>query len=163
MLLLRPRCWPPRGRRAGATVVEFALIGPMLLVLVLGFAVLATGVYRYQQIAYLAREGTRYASTHGAQYRADNRLPPGDQATWTQEIRDQAILPQSTALNPQQVTVTASWSTGNNQANAGASTTSFQSTTPNTVTVTVTYRWVPEAFIPGYFILRSTATAPMAY
>ncbi len=29
------------------------------------------GIYRYQQVASLAREGARYASVHGSQYAAD--------------------------------------------------------------------------------------------
>jgi Flp pilus assembly protein TadG len=163
MLLPGPTSWRCRRHRAGTTAVEFAVIGSAVVLLLLGFAVLVPGVYRYQQVAYLARAGARYASTHGAQYRADNRLPPGDQTTWTQEIRDQAILPRMTALDPSRLTVTASWSAGNNQANAGNSTTAFRSTVPNTVAVTVTYEWHPEAFFGSQFTLTSTATVPMAY
>src|SRR5262245_32985088 len=133
MLLKRPMRLQTYQRRAGTTVVEFAVIAPIVFLLLIGFAVLALGVYRYGQVAYLAREGARYASTHGEQYRADNRLLVGDQATWTQAIRDQAILPHCTALDPLQLTVTASWSAGNNRANSADSTTAFRTTVPNTV------------------------------
>ncbi len=149
--------------RRGATVVEFALVAPLVMLLLLGFAVLAVGVYRYQEIAYLAREGARYASTHGAQYRADNRLSAGNSTVWTQEIRDTAVLPKASALDPEYLTATANWSAGSNWANAGDASTSFSSTVKNTVTVTVTYQWFPESFWIGPVTLQSSATAPTAY
>ena len=68
-------------RRIGATTLEFAIVAPIALLFLIGGVNLALGVYRYQQIAYLARAGARYASTHGAQYRADNRLSVGN-AIW---------------------------------------------------------------------------------
>jgi Flp pilus assembly protein TadG len=152
-----------RHLRKGAALVEFAFVGSVTLLLLIGFAILAAGVFRYQQVAYLAREGARHASTHGAQYRADHRLPVGNPSTWTQEIRDQSVLPHSTALSPGKLTVDAAWSAGDNRANAADSTTEFTTTISNRVTVTVVYAWSPEAFLAGPITLRSTATMPMAY
>jgi Flp pilus assembly protein TadG len=154
---------PSKRPRRGATVVEFAVIAPVALLLLIGFAVLAMGVYRYQQVAWLAREGARYASTHGAQYRADHRLPVGDATLWSQEIRDNWILPFSTALDASRLSVSASYSAGNNRANASNSETGFGSTIDNTVTLTVSYEWVPEGFLTSPLTLTSTASAPMAY
>jgi hypothetical protein len=125
--------------------------------------VLALGVYRYQQVAYLARVGARYASTHGAQYRVDHRMPVGNTAIWEQDIRDNGVLPRCSVLDPGKLTVTATWSAGNNEANAADSATNFTSTIKNAVTVTVTYQWFPEAFIPAPITLTSNATVPMAY
>lgn len=153
----------PARRRRGAAVVEFAIVGPVALLLLIGFAVLAMGVFRYQQVAYLAREGARYASTHGAQYHADEHLPPGNHATWTQEIRNEAILPAISALDPSRLTVAASWSAGDNRANAANQATGYQTTIDNAVTVTVTYQWIPEAFLSSPINLTSTVTVPMAY
>ena len=152
-----------RDRRGGATTVEFAIVGPAVVLLLFGFMVLSLGVFRYQQVAYLAREGARYASTHGAQYRSDMRLAPGDPATWTQEIRDQAILPQTAALDPNNLDVTATWSAGDNRANAAEDDDEFRTTIDNAVTVTVSYQWIPELFLTGPLTLRSTATMPMAH
>lgn len=163
MPLQRPKKFSGRHRRKGAALVEFAIVGPLLLLLLIGFAVLATGVFRYQQIAYLAREGARYASTHGAQYRADQRLPEGDQEVWTQDILDNAILTQMTALDPSRLTVSASWTTGDNRANAGDRSDDFRSTINNSVTVTVSYQWSPEAYVARPITLSSTTTMPMAY
>lgn len=150
-------------RRKGVAVVEFAVIGPIVFLLLIGFAVMTTAVFRYQQVAFLARQGARYAATHGAQYRVDNNLPPGDAATWSAEIRESGILPWIASLNPDQLTTTVSWSAGNNQANAGNSSGGFTSTIDNSVTVTVTYTWNPEALLVGSFDLTSSATMPMHY
>ena len=149
--------------RRGATLVEFAIIGPLVFLLLIGFAVLAMGVFRYQEVAYLARQGARHASIHGAQYRIDNQLPPGNQATWTDEIRTQAVLPHIASLDANRLTVAAAWSAGDNRANAGNSSNGFASTIPNAVTVTVTYSWMPEAYLVGPFQLQSSATMPMSY
>lgn len=157
----RTRC--RQARRAGAAVVEFAVIAPVAVLLLIGFAVLAAGVYRYQQVAFLAREGARYASTHGAQYRVDNRLPGGSPATWTQDIRENGVLPYCSALDPDRLTVSASWSAGDNRTNAGDSSDGFNSTIKNAVTVTVSYEWFPEAFLVGPITLTSTSTMPMSY
>lgn len=156
------RSWA-QSRRKGAVTVECAIVGPIALLLLIGFAVLTMGVYRYQEVAYLARVGARYASTHGAQYRADNRLPDGTMTTWTQDIRENAVLPQCSALDPTDLTVNASWSNGDNVANAADWTTSSTTTVPNAVTVTVTYRWLPEAFLRKSYTLTSSATMPMSY
>jgi len=162
-VLLRPTNLRARRRRTGAATVEFAIVGPVALFLLIGFAILATGVFRYQQIAFLAREGARYASTHGAQYRVDHRLPVGSETTWTQEIREEAVLPHCATLDPSQLTVNATWSAGDNRANAADDTTAFRTTISNRATVTVAYAWSPEAFLSGPITLRSTATVPMAY
>src|SRR6266404_7733612 len=61
----------PRAARPGATVVEFAVVAPVTFLLILGLIVGGLGVFRYQEVAHLAREATRYASTHGGQYQLD--------------------------------------------------------------------------------------------
>jgi len=154
---------PRRRNRRGATLVEFAIVGPIVLLFLIGFAILSMAVYRYQQIAHLAREGARYASSHGAQYRADHHLAAGSATSWTQEIRDQAVLPKSTVLNPSKLAVAANWSAGNNRANPGNPATGFTTTVNNQVTVTVSYQWIPEGYLAGPYTLTSTAAVPMTY
>ena len=140
-----------------------ALLWPLLSYVLLPFAVLTLGVYRYQQIAYLARAGARYASTHGAQYRADHRLSVGDAVVWEQDIYEKGILPRISSLNPAQLTLNTDWSQGNNEANAADSSTRFQSTIPNSVSVTVAYEWFPEAFLGSPLTFTSSSTMPMTY
>jgi len=51
-------------RRRGAPLVECAFIIPLTFLLVAGLVVCAMGVFRYQQMAHLAREAARYAAVH---------------------------------------------------------------------------------------------------
>ena len=92
-----------RAVRDGATTVEFAVIAPIVFLLLIGFAVMALGVYRYQQVGFLARVGARYASTHGAQYRTDHRLPPGTLDDWIEDIRVNGVLPQASMMTPESI------------------------------------------------------------
>ena len=59
-------------RRWGGTLVEGAVVGSLSLMLLLGTVVVGLGVFRYQQVADLAREGTRYAAVHGPTWVSKN-------------------------------------------------------------------------------------------
>src|SRR5258708_22649685 len=60
-----------RQRRSGAHLVECALVFPLVFFLILALVVGGMGVYRYQQVCYLAREAARYDSVHGGQYQQE--------------------------------------------------------------------------------------------
>jgi Flp pilus assembly protein TadG len=154
-----------------ATVVEFAIVAPAVFLIVLIIVIGSYGVYRYQQVAHLARDGSRYASTHGGQYHLDGI----DTATGVAQVSTSAdvnsyLLTKINSLDPSQLTVTASWS-----APAGVSPTNMptyvdssapipaESTIRNYVTVTVTYQWLPEFLIVGPITLTSTSTMPISY
>jgi Flp pilus assembly protein TadG len=52
--------------RGGSTLIEFTLVGiPMIFVLISTFE-MARGMWTYHTVAYAVKEGTRYASVHGA-------------------------------------------------------------------------------------------------
>jgi Flp pilus assembly protein TadG len=59
-------------RRSGVHLVECAFVYPVLFIVLLGMMVGSMGVFRYQQVAYMAREAARFASVHGAEYQTDN-------------------------------------------------------------------------------------------
>src|SRR3954447_24481034 len=61
----------PDGHRAGATLIESAIVYPSLFLIVLAIIVGGMGVFRYQEVAKLSRLAARYASVHGSQYAAD--------------------------------------------------------------------------------------------
>jgi hypothetical protein len=61
-----------RARRRGAHTIECAFIFPITFALLVGLVVFAMGVFRYQQMAYLAREAARYAAVHAGQYQLEN-------------------------------------------------------------------------------------------
>jgi Flp pilus assembly protein TadG len=127
-------------------VVEAALVYPVVFLFILGLASAGMGIFRYQEVASLAREGSRYASTHGRQYQAETGKPAATAA----DVHENAILPKAVGLDTTQLASSVTWNSNNQPPNS-------------TVTVTVTYKWKPEVFLLGTFTLSSTSTMPMAY
>ena len=87
----------PNPPRRGVQAVEAAIVLPVVMMLTLGTCSTAMGVYYYQLVATLAREGARYASVHGTQYAADTGNPPATAA----DIYNNAILPMAVGLTPE--------------------------------------------------------------
>jgi Flp pilus assembly protein TadG len=134
---------PARDTRKGATLVECALVFPALIFLMLAIVVGAMGVFRYQQMAWLAREGARWASVRGTKYEM-----AGNNAITAADVYHQVIAPNATALDLDQLSYSVSWNPDRR---------------PNsTVTVTVNYNWVPEVFL-GAIPLSSSSTMPITY
>ena len=131
-------------RRRGATVVEHAIVLPVFFLFVIGTVVVGFGVFRYQEVAHLAREASRYASVRGTSYAAATGYP----AATAKDVYEGAIRPNAVGLDAKQLSYEVTWSPDNRQG--------------STVTVRVTYRWVPEAFLGG-MDLTSTSTATMSY
>jgi Flp pilus assembly protein TadG len=144
-------------RRSGAALVEMAIIMPVVVLLIFGLIVGGMGIFRYQEVANLAREGARYAAVHGTQYALEN---PGKTAATAQDIYNNAILPQAGALNTSKLTYSVTWNKTNSPVSA---TNDYEKPTGNTVTVTVTYTWMPEWFLVGPINLSSSSTVPMSY
>jgi TadE-like protein len=59
-------------KRSASHTVECALVFPILFFFIMGIFVGAMGIFRYQQVCYLAREVACYASTHAGQYQQEN-------------------------------------------------------------------------------------------
>jgi Flp pilus assembly protein TadG len=135
---------PPHKARRGALILECALVYPITFLLIFGLIIAGLGVFRYQEVGFLAREGSRYASLHGAAY----QQATGKTAATPADVYNNAILPKTVALNPSQLTYTVTWLPDNKQG--------------STVTVKVTYHWVPEAFLPS-MNLSSASTVPVIY
>jgi type II secretory pathway pseudopilin PulG len=142
-------------RRRAATLVENAVVLPTVIILLLALLVGAMGVFRYQEVATLAREGARYASTHGYQYRKDAGLALGSSTDWSQDIYTNAIQPQMIALDPGYLTFTASWPDVINQPGKPDNWPGSQ------VTITVNYQWMPEWGLVGPITLTSTSSMPI--
>ena len=80
--------------RPGTVLVEAAFIYPVLFLLVLAVILLGLGVFRYQQVAHVAREASRWASVHGEAYEKDPlNGTPGKRAATPQDVYDNAIAP----------------------------------------------------------------------
>ena len=145
-----------RRRRRGTTAVEFAIACPILFFLLLTITVGGMGVFRYQQVAALAREGARWACVHGGEYEKQTKKP----AATAEDIFNQAILPAATTLKPEHLTYSVTWDQSNMPLQV---TDDVQEPFGNTVTVTVTYQWFPELYLIGPFTLTSSSTAQMMY
>jgi hypothetical protein len=150
-----------RGR--AAATVETAIALAVALVALLALVVGGLGVSKFQVVAALAREATRYASVHGGQYRQNAGLAVGTSDDWSADIYSdgQARLAsgnqidvRSVGLNPGNLTYSSSWPDGDNWPYTVTSDTG--QATGNRVRVTVTYNWVPQ-FFGGGITLTSTS------
>ena len=131
-------------RRRGTHLLECAVVFPLVFLLLFGLLVGALGVFRYQEVASLAREGARYASVRGHEY----ELRTGRPAATAADVFNNAISPRAVILTPSQLSSSVTWNPDNQQG--------------STVTVKVSYQWVPEAYLGG-LTLSSTSTTPISY
>jgi len=137
--------------RRGSGLVEFALVAPTLFVLLLGTVIGAIGIFQYQQVAQLAREGSRYASVHGNYY-SSNSYTTTQAAT---DINTHAIAPYASGLNTSKLNggngyPTVTWLNGFLPATTS---------TANTVKVKVTYTWAPQIYFGPAVTFSSTSVA----
>lgn len=146
-----------RRSRRGHTTVEFAFVAPLALLLILGLLISGLGVFRYQQMGHLAREASRWASVHGAQYAAET----GNTAAAPADVYQQAIAPKVAGLDPNLLSYSVSWNTSNEPYHTTISDGQVTAVA-NTVTVTVSYRWIPEAYFGG-MTLSGVSCSPMYY
>jgi Flp pilus assembly protein TadG len=142
--------------RRGTTAVEFAIAFPIVFFLLLATIVGGMGVFRYQQVAAVAREGARWACVHGGEY----EQVTGNPAATPEDVFNKAILPVATMLRPENLSYSVTWDQSNMPLQV---TEDVQEPFGNTVTVTVTYQWFPELFLIGPFTLTSSSTAQMIY
>lgn len=162
-----------RPSRRGATTVEFAVVASAVVLLVVGLIVGGLGVFRYQEMAHLAREGSRYAATHGGDYLRDGRASQTGvpSVTSSKELEDY-LRTKAVGLDPSQLKVEIKWSAPASVVPSNMPT--YLDTNPNLippgqvtirnyVTVTVSYVWQAEAFLMPPITLTSTSTMPMAY
>ena len=150
------RRYTVRTKRRGTTTVEFAVTAPVVFFLLLATMIGSLGVFRYHQVAALAREGSRWASMHGSQYQKET----GNPAATPQDVLDTAILPAATLLTPEHLSCEVTWETSNQPLQV---INDVQTPVGNTVTVTVSYEWFPEMFFIGPVNLSSSSTAQMIY
>lgn len=85
---------------AGQSLVEFALVLPVFLLIVLGVIEVSRAVWQENTLAYAAREGSRYAIVHGS---AGSPVAFPDSH---QEVIDTVVR---SALGVPNVTVTVTW------------------------------------------------------
>jgi Flp pilus assembly protein TadG len=144
--------------RPGTTVVECAVVYPVVFMLLLALVIGSMGMFRYQEIASLAREGARYASVHGTQYAKEANVTPPTPA----DIFNQAIVSRAAALDLSQLSYAITYNTSNQPYHTTIDANHNIVPIQNTVQVTLTYQWVPEAWWGGG-AFTSTSVMPMSY
>jgi Flp pilus assembly protein TadG len=160
-------------RRRGVTAVEFAIVAPAVFLLVFAQIIGGLAVFRYQEVAHLAREGARYASTHGGDYQREGVASrTGVRAIATSADLRQYLAGRVVSLNSNGLEVSVSWTAPSGIVPRN---TPFymdpnpnlvppgQTVVQNNVVVTVRYRWFPEAYLVGPIVLSSTSQMPMSY
>ena len=145
-------------RRPGATAVECAFVYPALFLLVVGLLVGAAGIFRYSQLSSLSREAARYASVHGGQYAQEMNVTAPAPA----DIYNNVVLPRAAAFDTSQLNYSITYNTSNFPYHTILDANKNVIPVQNSVTVTLTYQWVPEAFLGG-ITLSSTSVMPMSY
>ena len=141
--------------RCGASAVEFAVIGPIAFFVLLALVIGGMGIFRFQELASIAREASRWASVHGAQYQQDT----GNPAATDQDVYTNVIAPNAVILDLGQLSYSVIWNTDNRPYHTTIVNNQLVPVR-NTVTVTLTYQWIPEMYLGGY-TLTSTSTVPV--
>jgi Flp pilus assembly protein TadG len=157
-------------RRAGSTLIESALVYPVLFVVVLGIIMLGMATFRYQQVAHAAREGSRWAAVHGTVYAKERTTTPAT----PQQVYDNAILPQLHGAQPGGIRYEVHWRTQPAMADGSpdkrptrtitvtnAAGAQVAAASCNYVTVTVIYDWNTILF--GTIPVTSTSVSPIFY
>lgn len=169
----------PRRRRAAA-LIESVFVLPVTFLLLLGLLVGGMGVFRFQEVAHVARLTARYAAVHGGQYASDNAaaiqagtLPNVNESCLVQNI----AAANAVALDPSRLSVsvtlttlggTYDWDDTSDTNNRLPYSTYTDGNgnlnyVTNTVQVTVSYQWMPEWFLAGPITMTSTSVVPMSY
>ena len=147
-----------RQRRSGTTLVECAFVYPAVFLLIVGLLVGAAGIFRYSQLASLSREAARYASVHGAQYAKEMNVT----APLPADIYNNVVLPMAEGFDTTQLSYSITYNTSNWPYHTTLDASNNVIPIQNTVTVTLTYQWIPEAILGGV-TLSSTSVMPMSY
>jgi len=80
-----------RSDEAGQSLVEFALVLPLLLLIITGLFDVARATWQENTLAYAAREGTRYAIVHGAAAVDGTVVRPGADQPVVDVVRAAAV------------------------------------------------------------------------
>jgi Flp pilus assembly protein TadG len=168
--MLAPYRYQPR---RGATLIEFAIIAPVILFLLLSLFVGAMGIFRYQEMSHLARDGARYASTHGGMYQQEGTATQsGVPQVVSSTDLNSYIAGKTMLLDSSKLNVNVSWTCPNTYSPINMPT--YEDTNPNLVPpgqsiiqnyviVTVTYQWFPEMYLVGPINLSCTSKMPISY
>lgn len=116
MIYIKPDCLRRSRRvRRGVSLMELAVILPIVLLLLMGTIDFAQVMYAYGTVSEAARAGARYAMVHGSTAASPAGPSANDSAVAT------VVKNNAPALNPSQLTITSSWPSGSNRAGSQVS------------------------------------------
>ena len=119
--------------RVGTVLAEAAFVYPVLFLLVLAIILLGISVFRYQQVAHISREASRWASVHGAEYGKDPlNTDTEKRAATPQDVYDNAIAPFASGMQTAGMTFTTTQDTV-------AKTITYTGTNPGGITYSITW------------------------
>jgi hypothetical protein len=127
--------------RRGLSAIEGAAVYPTTIFLLMGTVIMSLGIFRYQQLQFLAREGARYASVHGPTYASESGQPVASPSTVLAQVQGMAVGLSGLSCSVQFLP---------------------EPTMPCTVSVALTYTWTPEAFFSP-ITWTVTSTMPVTY
>jgi hypothetical protein len=138
---------------SGQSMIEFALVLPVVLLIITGVFDVARAVWEENTLAYAAREGTRYAIVHGSGYCSPSTCPdpdpagiayPGNQTGIINAVKRAAVGINSS------IAVSIEWPGPNGvwESFASGSDDCYDRNCP--VSVTATTQFVP---LPSYYML----------
>jgi Flp pilus assembly protein TadG len=145
--------------------IETAVVLPVMLLLVLMLIVGGIGVFRYQQVALLAREGARWGSVRGTGWQMDTDQTPPTQ----QDILQNAVLPLAVGMDQSNITIVAELIDGetgsvtawdSSRKNPLSLSKTNQGVT-NRIRITISYDWSPGVLILGSVNMKSVSEMPM--
>lgn len=117
-----------RCARLGACAVEFAIVGPVILLVLIGISFTGLAAFRYIQLANVACHAARWAAVHSDRYAAATRTPVAS----ANDVYESAIKPRLVATRPEQLQWQVEWTDEG-----------------RIVTVTLRYTQSPEAYFAG--------------
>jgi Flp pilus assembly protein TadG len=88
-----------RGSERGAALIEFALVFPLLIMLIVGMVTAGSAYNQKLQVTHAAREGARFAATVSPTQAFTNS------DTWAHNVRDLVVERSAGALSAAQVCV----------------------------------------------------------
>jgi hypothetical protein len=144
-------------------------VAPISFFLLTTLLVGGLGIFRYQEVASLARDASRYAAVHGSKYAAatGNQAATPDDGKWSggtgkcSLVYNNIIAPRAVMLDLSKLSYSVTWNTNNSQFHT-ATVSGSTVNVANTVSVTVSYRWIPEAYLGG-LTLTSTSVMVMSF
>jgi Flp pilus assembly protein TadG len=157
----------PVGPGRAAVTVEAAIVLPVLFVILMGILVGGMGVFRYQQVASLAREASRHVAVKGTDWQRESKQ---NSPTQEQVLKD-IVQARAIGMDVSKLSLTIQWVDGatgdvvdwDRSTKEPVSMTSTGEAVANRVRVTVRYQWMPEVLLVGPYVMQSVSESPMSF